>query len=566
DVVGGYPYYYMEIRVASPERPVSPLRPRIGIRGVGREDAMRRLRSLLTSAGLGASALVIVMTVYAPPSGAVTRGAALANAASYASSHGYHVGISVYDTKTHRLYGSGWHSGTFASESVVKVFIATRLLVSGRMHGTTAARAYKMITQSDDAIATAFYGSVGGDSLITWIKNHYHVPSLGSPPRRAGWWGNTHITPDGLVRLYAKLKADDKVRPWLLNAMHHATKYGSDGTYQFFGLPSATTHAAIKQGWGNDYDDGARSADFNTTGFVNGDRYAVAILARGPISTYGGRIGGMLTRIARLLLPGGAFPDVIPSIEGMQAVSGPLAGGTRVVIQGTGFSHITGVYFGGVRATGLGVLAYGRIAVHTPQHAAGRVAVRVFTTHGNSSATGAYFTYVAAPTVTSTTPTSGPTAGGTLITLHGTNFRQVTRVTVGSVAAPSVKVISSTSLQAVTPAHLAGSVSVQVTTSYGTSPDSAGGTFMYVDPPSVTAVAPTTGPSAGGTTVTVTGTGFAAATGVLFGAVPAPSITVDSPTSITAVVPAQAGGPVDVRVVGPYGTSAVVAADTFTYE
>ncbi|MDT4926926.1 MAG: hypothetical protein QOG01_4639 [Pseudonocardiales bacterium] len=527
---------------------------------------MRRLLSLVTSACLGASALVVVMTVYAAPSGAITRGAALTNAASYASSHGYHVGISVYDTKTHRLYGSGWHAGTFASESVVKVFIATRLLVSGRMHGSTATRAYKMITQSDDAIATAFYGSVGGDSLITWIKNRYHVPSLGSPPRRAGWWGNTHITPDGLVRLYVKLKADNKVRPWLLNAMHHATKYGSDGTYQFFGLPSATTHAAIKQGWGNDYDDGARSADFNTTGFVNGDRYAVAILARGPISTYGGRIGGMLTQIARLLLPGGAFPDVIPSIAWTDAVSGRMAGGTRVVIQGTGFSHITGVYFGGVRATGLDVLSYGRIAVHAPPHAVGRVAVRVFTTHGNSSATGAYFTYVAPPTVTSTTPTSGPTAGATLITVHGTDFTQVRQVTVGSAAAQLVKVISSTSLQVVTPAHVAGSVSVRVTTSYGTSPTSAGGAFTYVDPPTVTAVSPTTGPTTGGTTVTVTGTGFTSATGVLFGSVPATSMTVDSPTSISATVPAQAAGTVDVRVVGPYGTSAVVGTDTFTYQ
>jgi uncharacterized membrane protein YfcA len=64
----------------------------------------------------------------------------------------------------------------------------------------------------------------------------------------------------------------------------------------------------------------------------------------------------------------------------------------------------------------------------------------------------------------------------------------------------------------------------------------------------------------------VTGTGFTSATGVLFGSVPATSMTVDSPTSISATVPAQAAGTVDVRVVGPYGTSAVVGTDTFTYQ
>jgi hypothetical protein len=41
-------------------------------------------------------------------------------------------------------------------------------------------------------------------------------------------------------------------------------------------------NAAIKQGWGQDDDDWTASSDFNSTGFVNGDRYAVAILLTGP--------------------------------------------------------------------------------------------------------------------------------------------------------------------------------------------------------------------------------------------------------------------------------------------
>ena len=57
-------------------------------------------------------------------------------------------------------------------------------------------------------------------------------------------------------------------------------EYGADGTYQFFGMPSATTGAAIKQGWGDDGDD-SPNADFNSTGYVDGGNYAVAILTDG---------------------------------------------------------------------------------------------------------------------------------------------------------------------------------------------------------------------------------------------------------------------------------------------
>ncbi|HEY2795675.1 MAG TPA: IPT/TIG domain-containing protein, partial [Micromonosporaceae bacterium] len=304
---------------------------------------MPRLARPFVVAVLAAAALA---TAEATPAQAASRHHVLQAAARYAHAHGYHVGIAIYDTKTGRVSDAGHAHGTFASESVVKVFIATRLLIEGRMHGSTASRAYTMITRSDDAIASSLYGSVGGDSLINWVKQHYHVPDLGSPPRRAGWWGNTHITPDGLVRLYAKLKADPKVSHWLLNAMHHAKKYGSDGFYQFFGIPSATKHAAIKQGWGTDYDDWGASADQNTTGFVNNDRYAVAILARGPVRTYGHAIGAMLTHVARMVLPGGHYPDPNPVITSMSANHGSEFGGTRVTIHGTDFTHVHQVTFG----------------------------------------------------------------------------------------------------------------------------------------------------------------------------------------------------------------------------
>jgi len=89
--------------------------------------------------------------------------------------------------------------------------------------------------------------------------------------------------------------------------------------------------------------------------------------------------------------------------------------------------------------------------------------------------------------------------------------------------------------------------------------------FAPVAPPTVTSVSPSTGPIAGGTSVTITGTGFTGATAVNFGATAATSFTVNSATSITATSPAGAAGTVDITVTTAGGTSATSAADQFTY-
>jgi hypothetical protein len=83
--------------------------------------------------------------------------------------------------------------------------------------------------------------------------------------------------------------------------------------------------------------------------------------------------------------------------------------------------------------------------------------------------------------------------------------------------------------------------------------------------PKVSFVSPKSGPTSGGTKVTITGTGFSGATKVLFGQKAAKSFAVVSSTKITAVSPAQAAATDNISVTTPAGTSAVVTADRFTY-
>ena len=79
----------------------------------------------------------------------------------------------------------------------------------------------------------------------------------------------------------------------------------------------------------------------------------------------------------------------------------------------------------------------------------------IVTDAGGSSSGGPSYTYVPPPTVTSITPTAGPIAGGTLVTIKGGPFVAGATVTIGN-AATSVKVESATEIKARTSATAAG--------------------------------------------------------------------------------------------------------------
>jgi hypothetical protein len=194
-----------------------------------------------------------------------------------------------------------------------------------------------------------------------------------------------------------------------------------------------------------------------------------------------------------------------------------------------------------------------QITAVAPAHAAGAAAVTVTTPAGTSNAL--TFTYIATPSVTGVSPSQGPVAGGTTVTLTGTNFSGATAVQFGGVAA-SFTVNSGTQITAVAPAHAAGAAAVTVTTPGGTSNAAdPSGFFFYAAPPLLTVLVPPSGPTAGGTTVTLTGSDLLAATAVQFGGVAASSFTIESGTQITAVAPAHAAGAAAVTVITPGGTS-----------
>ncbi|MFE6677912.1 IPT/TIG domain-containing protein [Streptomyces sp. NPDC057729] len=239
-----------------------------------------------------------------------------------------------------------------------------------------------------------------------------------------------------------------------------------------------------------------------------------------------------------------------PVLSGVAPAQGPLAGGNSVTLSGTGFTGATSAHFGVNAASSFTVVSPTQLTASAPTGGPGPVAVTVTTPAGTSTQPVSYY-YLGAPVLNAISAASGQVAGGNSVTLTGTNLLQATAVRFGATAATTYTIVSATEIRVVVPPGAAGTVPVTVTTPGGTSNSVA---YSYLGVPVLTGLAPDQGPSAGGTTVTITGIGLTYVTAVLFAAVPA-GFTVVSDTQLTTTAPPGAAGAVTVRVVTPGGTS-----------
>jgi len=267
-------------------------------------------------------------------------------------------------------------------------------------------------------------------------------------------------------------------------------------------------------------------------------------------------------RVARFTLG----PETLPLVTKLTPAVGAPGGGTPVTIKGTLLSGAIAVKFGSANAVKFVPVSATSITAVAPA-GSGVVDVTVTTPGGTSPSTAATrFSYL--PVVKKVTPSSGPEAGGTTVSISGSNLSGATEVSFGSVAATKVTVKSSTSISAVAPPG-EEVVDVRVTTPGGTSQTTTGDQFSYTPPPTVTSVSPAAGPKAGGTSVTIDGTGFALgtrATSFLFGTTKSSSVNCVSTTECTVAAPPHAIGTVDVRATVNKLTSAVSAPeDQYTF-
>ena len=163
------------------------------------------------------------------------------------------------------------------------------------------------------------------------------------------------------------------------------------------------------------------------------------------------------------------------------------------------------------------------------------------------------------PTITQITPSDGPSAGGTTITISGVNLWGATAVTLGGIAASDVVVVNQSTVTTVTPAG-AGLVDVSVTTGSGTA--TLASAYNYVDL-TFRIFEPSAGVTSGGTSVTLSGTGLAAVAWINF----AGKIDVNDSRSDTSLVFTSPPGTGVATILVQVGWSleAIPTGFTFTY-
>lgn len=258
-----------------------------------------------------------------------------------------------------------------------------------------------------------------------------------------------------------------------------------------------------------------------------------------------------------------------PTLIAISPNSGSISGGQEIWFFGENLDSSTTASFGGTPATGCHIYldttwGISFFICNTPASATtGAKDVVVNNGGGTATLTGGYTYTSSGPTLSGISPSSGRLGGNDFITLTGTGFVSGAVVTIGGNVATSCTVQSTTSITCYSPAGTLGAKDVVLSQSTGT--QSLAGAFTYVPGPTLTGVSPTSGPTSGGTSVTMTGTNFLSGTIVRFGGFDATGCSLSGTTSISCATPSLLNpGAVNVDIVTNGGVATLTNAYTYT--
>jgi len=258
---------------------------------------------------------------------------------------------------------------------------------------------------------------------------------------------------------------------------------------------------------------------------------------------------------------------VVAQIKNVSPDGGPSGEPVSVTITGSGFLPIAGADLLQVGTNSITVSCSSTTSCTgtLPPGQPGTVdlVMSVEDTTVSPVVTADQFTFAAPPVITKITPAVGPETGGTTVTIRGSNFVGAVSVRFGNKTATAVDVISPSELSVAVPSG-SGSAYVTVSTVAGSSPANPTTRYTFLAAPTITRISPSSGPTEGGTKVTIRGSNFVGAVSVRFGTRPATRVHVLSSSEITASAP-PGSGTVHVVVSDAGGSSRVEPAGTYRY-
>jgi hypothetical protein len=170
-----------------------------------------------------------------------------------------------------------------------------------------------------------------------------------------------------------------------------------------------------------------------------------------------------------------------------------------------------------------------------------------------------------APSITSVNPTIGTAAGGVNITITGNNFVYGDQIRVSGLDCLNINIINLTTINCDTPASTPGIKTIIITSPHTGDSNSVNFEYIAVPPLAINSVTPNTGPTIGGTQITIGGTSFEAGTTVTVGSNACSNITLINSSTITCITPIGNPGSEDVLVTNPNTETDILVAG-FTYQ
>ncbi|GAA1155672.1 hypothetical protein GCM10009630_62030 [Kribbella jejuensis] len=238
-------------------------------------------------------------------------------------------GIAVFDRETGQFVHQQDADHRFRSASVVKLLIALDFLWDRGpeydVPDEDRARLEVMLRSSDDDAASYYWDQRDGAALVERMVGRLGLTHTSGPPAtHPGFWGYVAITAADTVRIYRYLleEAPPPIREFVMGHLHQATRYGTDGFDQYFGIPSVfAPDFSIKQGWSGFHGSSGYGSDkakpesvvdlvseaLHTTGTVGaGDRTIVAVYTLHSCGTPYEQAYAAVTQLtAGLTVPGG---------------------------------------------------------------------------------------------------------------------------------------------------------------------------------------------------------------------------------------------------------------------
>ena len=289
------------------------------------------------------------------------------------------------------------------------------------------------------------------------------------------------------------------------------------------------------------------------------------------------RINHKLIKLIGVLLPLLVLFGCQPELEEGTPISisliypnkGPLEGGQEITIYGEGLGFVDSVTLGASDCTELVIIDSTEIKCTTPAGDAGPVNISIIGKARKTGFKSEGYTYQDPPVVSSVSPTVGFAIGGLPITITGTGFidteEEPISVKIGGAACLDINLVDSTTIECTTPARSAGLKSIIITNFDGQTATLAN-SFTFNAAPKVTSITPKGGALAGGTSVTIVGSGFKLNdTAISIGGFPCVPLTFNSTTNLTCTTTGPSSGVKSV-VATNLDTQTGSLANAFTYQ